>query len=121
MILEQPSDMIVARGEPATLNCKVVMVTMMMLLVVLVMLVMMMLVMLMMMMVVLLVMVISMMVMMVLSSGVRRAAPTSGVVARVPRWRRRRNVGEKRIPLIVTKELRIAMDFVNKSSNGLKR
>ena len=52
MILEQPSDTIVARGEPATLNCKVVMVTMMMLLVVLV-------------------MVIFMMVMMVLFSGVR--------------------------------------------------
>ena len=118
MILEQPSDTIVARGEPATLNCKGVMV---MLLVVLVMLVMMMLVMLMMMMVVLLVMVISMMVMMVLSSGVRRAAPTCGVVARVPRWRRRRNVGVKRITLIVTKELSIALDFVNKSSNELKR
>ena len=58
MILEQPSDTIVARGEPATLNCKVVMVTMMMLLVVLVMMV-------------LLVMAISMMIMMVLSSGVR--------------------------------------------------
>ena len=63
VILEQPSDTIVARGEPATLNCKVVMVTMMMLLVVLVMLVMMML--------VLLVMAIFMMIMMVLSSGVR--------------------------------------------------
>ena len=110
VILEQPSDTIVARGEPATLNCKVVMVLLM---VVLVMLVMMMLVLLMvmivvllvMMMVVLLVMVISIMIIMVLSSGVRRAAPTSGVVARVPGWRRRRNLGEKRIPLIVTKEL----------------
>ena len=71
VILEQPSDTIVARGEPATLNCKVVMVTMMLMLMVLVMMVMMMVVVLLVMMVVVLVMVIFMMVMMVLFSGVR--------------------------------------------------